>query len=199
MKRRGFTLIEILVSTAIFAVITTIVFIDFASQSNRTALNLAVQQLNTDLQDMLNNSQAGVVFDAIGKPPLGYGISFTLDTVTPANNTSYTEFADKGVGDPLVADKQYTDSSELLLTKNLPPKTMVNRISDATLTYSRVDLTYSLPGSRLAAYGISGVQPMAQIITPIHIQLKNARLNTCQELVLVPGQPTITIQNITCS
>lgn len=193
--RRGFTLIEIMISTAIFAILTTIVFFDFASQSARSALPLAVEQLNTDFQDMLNNSQAGVIFDSISDTPKGYGLSITLDAVTPANNTSYTTFADLKVGATEVGNGQFDGAAELIQSRTLPPRVIISQISiDPTVLYDRTDFTYSLPGSRLAVSGIPrGQASMVSITQQVHIVLKNVRNSTCSQMDLQPGQPTITI------
>ncbi|MBI3572888.1 MAG: prepilin-type N-terminal cleavage/methylation domain-containing protein [Candidatus Kerfeldbacteria bacterium] len=62
----GFTLVEMLISIAIFALLTVVIFSNFAGEKDRSSTKRAAEQLQVDLQAMQNNAQSGVPDQSTG-------------------------------------------------------------------------------------------------------------------------------------
>ncbi len=87
--KRGFTIIELLISLGIFIIVTTMVVSNFRGGSRSDELKIAAETVASNLRRAQNMALAGEQF--LGMTPLGgYGVSFNL-----GNPDGYIIFADK--------------------------------------------------------------------------------------------------------
>ena len=87
--KRGFTIIELLVSLGIFIIVTTMVVANFRGGNRSDELKIAAETVASNLRRAQNMALAGELTDGI-TPPGGYGIYFNLATAD-----RYIIFADK--------------------------------------------------------------------------------------------------------
>ncbi|MFH1366926.1 MAG: prepilin-type N-terminal cleavage/methylation domain-containing protein [Patescibacteria group bacterium] len=90
--KNGFTLIEILISFGIFAILMGIVLSGFMDTRKLERLRQSALELVSTLQKAQNYALTGYAVSGI-VPVGGYGVHFNLDLVNPAN-TEYFIFAD---------------------------------------------------------------------------------------------------------
>jgi len=195
MKRPAFTLVEILISAAIFATLTSIVFFNFSNQNRRFSLSQAAAQITTLLQQMLNNAQSGITFQ--GAVPKGYGITFT--TGTSGQFQSYADLDPDGTG-PQTANTVYSGSSEFLGTQLLPKYTALYCLSSGNQAYSRLDVLYGTPSGRMVARGYIGASTTPVTISAqVRVVVRDTRLLTCYQVTAVPGIGSLNRQSTTCT
>lgn len=195
-RRRGFTLIEILISMGVFAILTIIVFFNISKEKNRGSLAQAGAVIAADIQGAQSDAQAGVVYHAIptqadDTTPSGYGVR--LATNTP---TTYTLFAD-GVKNPVttLANHQYDGDTtrEKKSARTMVVDTIVQGVSAGGTPYTTIDLVYDIPTANLVVYGNTGTGPVL-ITTQVIVTLHHNRLNTCYQLLIQPGIGTVNRQ-----
>lgn len=75
--KRGFTIIELLVSLGIFVIITTMVVANFRAGSRSDELKIAASALSSDLRRAQNMALAGQEVNGV-TPMGGYGVYFNL-------------------------------------------------------------------------------------------------------------------------
>jgi prepilin-type N-terminal cleavage/methylation domain-containing protein len=97
--KHGFTLIEMMVSLAVIALVSVLFIANFHSANKRTDLILAAQTLVSDLHAAQNNSLGLTKYNGT-VPPGGWGISLAT------SSNSYTLFAD------VDGNMQYSTSTE---------------------------------------------------------------------------------------
>lgn len=148
--RRGFTLLELLISAAIIAIITTVMFGDYVKKNQAAAVRQGANQIVTDMQKMYTYAQAG--HQEAGYKTTGYGLS-VRQTIT-----YYFTFFDRD-DEIYPRDYIYSDGTELLANRKLPADTRVQNITiydpnynnGVPYTTSRIDLMYQIPGATLTA------------------------------------------------
>ena len=148
-SKRGFTLVELLVSMAIFIVLVSVTLVNMRAGETSKTLRYAAQEFTSQLERMRNFSQTGATSGGM-VPRGGYGISFAYGSDA---TVSYTAFADK---DPLV-NKQM-DSGESLGVVYSLPRNMY--FSSFTGMASPAHIVFTPP------YGdiwINGAQPVGNI------------------------------------
>ena len=207
------TLIELLVSIAIFAVLTTIIFTSLSQEKNRSAIKQAASQLQVDLQDMQNKSQSGVTAPdtscsggannriicsapgdcpggaCVDQPPYGYGIDFNI------NGVSYLEFADM----PGMAINLYDAGNDIgLYTRSLGPNIVIAKMSftgtsPPSNTTTRLDPVFAgTKGDALLRVN-GGYGDTATIV------LKHTKLNLCYAVSIQKAGGTVTKRSlVTC-
>lgn len=82
-NQKGFTLMELMISTFVFVFITTIVLINFRETKKSDQLRISTQILASEIRRAQNMTQTGVVTDGV----TSYGIYFDTES-------SYILFAD---------------------------------------------------------------------------------------------------------
>lgn len=87
--KKGFTIIELLVSLGIFVVVTTMVVANFRAGSRSDELKITAETLVSNLRRAQNMALAGQLTDGV-TPPGGYGVYVKL-----AEADRYVIFADK--------------------------------------------------------------------------------------------------------
>jgi len=115
-SRQGFTLMELLASMFIIALLTGIFLVNYHGTNERNKLIAATQKLASDIRMAQNYALGSKEFD--GDIPLG-GWGVHLDTTSPNN---YIIFADNDIG-----EYDY-DSGEEYSTINLPDGVTVDSI-----------------------------------------------------------------------
>jgi len=86
---RGFTVIELLVSVSIIALVTVVYIADYRSADRQAALSMAAQKLASDIRQVQNYSLGSKEFGGL-LPPGGWGIN--IDRT--ADEHSYNLFVD---------------------------------------------------------------------------------------------------------
>jgi Tfp pilus assembly protein FimT len=87
--KRGFTIIELLVSLGIFIIVTAMVVTNFRGGNQSDELKIAAETIASSLRRAQNMALAGELIDEIS-PPGGYGVYFNS-----GNPGQYLIFADK--------------------------------------------------------------------------------------------------------
>jgi prepilin-type N-terminal cleavage/methylation domain-containing protein len=188
-NRRGFTLIELIISVAIITLLSAVLFINFSNQNRRASVRQAATQIALDLQKMYSKAQAGL--EQGGATQLGYGLS--LQTT----QGSYSQFFDTTAA----ADSVYTDATELLQFRNLPANIVISSIQlkprvGPTVNVSRADVLYKVPGATLSAKA-GNPTPLSTTTSRIIITVQHATLTSLSQCVAIT--PAIGAVNLTCS
>lgn len=192
----GLTIIELLVTTAITAILASIFFVGLSNEKSRNAVKIAADQLQGDLQDMQNRNQSGVIAPGGIAPPAGYG----FEAETGANNNRYVLFADLASGSPPSNDS-YWDGGTIdrqVLTRSLPGNIQVNGLSTNVGAAARLDMVFS--GFRGEAsirpdVGCPGGNPTCA--TSATIILKHTRLNACYAITVNQAAGLVTKKQFT--
>lgn len=110
--KKGFTIIELLVSLGIFIIVTAMVVTNFRGGSRSDELKIAVETIASNLRRAQNMALAGELTDGV-TPPGGYGIYFNL-----ATSDRYIIFADKNGNLAYDANEALPDGI-VVLAKNI--------------------------------------------------------------------------------
>ena len=109
---KGFTLVEVVVTVAIFSIIATITYTSYPNANNILSYNITVQEVVSRVKDaQIYGSSAGV--DSVsGEDYKGAGLFFETDTVNSKYITEFLDLATK-ISDLAVKDsnKYYDDLS----------------------------------------------------------------------------------------
>lgn len=122
IKDKGFTIIELIVSITIIAMVTGIFLANYHDTNKKTALALAAQKLVTDIRLAQNYSLSTRELSAGVSVPGGWGIR--ASSASP-NNTFYVIFAD------LNSDKTYS-VDEFYRRVDLPANVTISSITPAS-------------------------------------------------------------------
>ena len=142
MKKYGFTLIELIVSTSIIVMVTSIFLVNYSSANRRTDLTMTAQKLVSDIR-LTQNYALGLARygGRTGQVPLGgWGIHFDLT----GENGNYLIFADENFS--TIYDDGEGDSSKGGQLTELPENVFVESISFGDNSpRSKVDITFLPP------------------------------------------------------
>lgn len=116
-KLRGFSIMELLVATVIFLIITGFVIANFRAGQRHDELELAGRALASNLRQAQSMALAGVQTQA-GKTPSGFGIFININKNNKDNQT-YQLFADFCEGEGNACDMLDTANDPILETFNL--------------------------------------------------------------------------------
>jgi len=162
-RKNGFTFIELLVVTAVMAIITTLVLTEYRSGEKTNSLRLAVQQVVSDVRETQSSAlSSGQFCDKNDPAGCGLGISFS---VIPPLRQSYIIFVDKN------ADRwRASDGSENLKTVYLPNGIEIYYTTHPTQSNAIFvpprPTTYSSPGLAWTEIGLKVIGTnLTQMIT----------------------------------
>jgi prepilin-type N-terminal cleavage/methylation domain-containing protein len=127
---QGFTLIELIISISIIAMITGLFLADYKSSNQKAVLNAAADQLAGDLR-LAQSYALGAKKNEKNDntvPAGGWGIR--LRSITPPNNSSYEIFADSNSSGGSDQPQMY-DGSDSIYRKNFLPGGDVNGLGKA--------------------------------------------------------------------
>lgn len=91
MKKKAFTLLEMIVSMGMITLIMVIFIVNYRSANKRTDLTMTAQTIAADIHAAQNSSLGLFKYGALGVPAGGWGVSFNK------TNNSYTVFADLNI------------------------------------------------------------------------------------------------------
>lgn len=139
-NQKGFTLIELMVSVAIMAILLTVVIANFGAGNQKRNLNIARNVMMSDLRK--SQSLAIASKDVTpGHPANSYSATFSTST-----NRSYSLIGQ---------DNSVPPNITTLTSPNLPAKTYVKTISiyrqdGTTLLANNLTIQFSVPYGRIA-------------------------------------------------
>lgn len=166
----GFTLLELLITIAISGILTAMMFTNFSKEKDRNNLKAAVRQVQTDLQAMQTNAQAGLAQGA--SVPNGYGIY-----IAGAGST-YTLFSDMN------ANNQYTAGEEIR-SRTLPGATDVAIKPSSSL----LSILFTKPNGKAV------ITPSAPGI-PATLYLRSDRLKICYAITVTSNVGTVSSRQL---
>ena len=191
-----------MITVAIFAFLTVIIFSSFANDRSRSAAKQAASQMQVDIQAAQNSAQSGLLYN--GSPvnvlPSAYGVEVRT-------GTSYTLFADGTFvpGSSSQANFMYDSTGtngEILRTKNLATNLQIVQLkftdaictsTPAKCTDTKAAITFSIPTtSHLFIKDTSGTQRDA-----VDIVIKQTKLNLCYLVSVKASTATINRRQLT--
>lgn len=180
MKKRGFTLIEMLVSTAIFTIVMVIALgaLLAMSESDRKAqtLKAVVNNLNFSLDSISRAVRTGVGYHC--------GSLVGGDCTTPPGGTFFAFTSSSGTGVAYRLENTITDGSAGVVCGQAAAIGCIARSLDGGTTWSAVtapevvitNLSFYLIGS--AAGAIDSTQPKLTILLSGYVQVTGTRQTT---------------------
>lgn len=222
-RQSGVTIIELLVSVAIFAIITGVVLIGFVGSGKHNQLRLAADALANDLRRLQSSAIGGEEIN--GAVPAGFGISFDFTGAT--TNRQYSLFGDtmtyvSGVNcspganqrndtflsgatclsEPKFANSPVQFPGTIILEKMYIGGTLIDSNNQR-----RADITFKTPEAIVHAhYGssFSSHDPATAFYLPtpatnqtVIMCLKHTQLNLYRKVTLLGATGQITIGNAT--
>lgn len=144
-RGRGFTLIELMVVMSIILIMSALILASYRSGQSRYSLNLAAQQLVSDLRQAQNMAISGKNLAVTYK---GYGVYFQT------GGSSYILFGDVN------GNRTYeTPSSDILLeTTPLPQGIKIASIVQGSSSYSSAEVDFEPPAPKTYIKGKSAEQ-----------------------------------------
>jgi len=166
MKKSGFTLIELIVSVSIIAMVTGIFLANYSSANRRSDLIMTSQKLVSDIR-MAQNYALGLtrygLSGSTNVPLGGWGIHFDLQSY---GTNKYVIFADdNGNG---VYDSGEDNISNGAQVTSLPTNISINSLSSG----NKADITFLPPDPITTITGSSATSSQVDII------LKDSKSNT---------------------
>jgi len=132
----GFTLVELLFSIFIIALISAVFMVNYHNTNKRSELKMAAQKLASDIRLAQNYSLGSKTYDGATTPSGGWGVHFSL-----ADSTHYIIFADKDAPN----GNQVYNSGEAIETKNLPAGVTISSLEVAGAPVNSVDIVFFPP------------------------------------------------------
>ncbi len=145
LKSRGFTLMEIVVSFSIIALLTAILMANYHSTNQRSQLNIIRQQIISDIRLAQNYSLGSKLYNGV-IPPGGWGLYFRSQ---PPNNNFYILFADTIVNSNNY--HRYNDGEANQAyggkTVNLPSGITISylKVNNVNVNRTSLEITYEPP------------------------------------------------------
>lgn len=137
---KGFTMIELLVSLAIIALLLGSFIVNYRGGSRNSELALTSQKVVSDLRSVQNSTLGSSRYNGL-VPKGGWGIHFSK---VSGSNTYYTIFAD------IDGDKSYDNPAESNPVYggrqiDLPPDTVINELLFNTTPKNSLDILFLPP------------------------------------------------------
>lgn len=168
MKKSGFTLIELIVSVSIIAMVTGIFLANYSSANRRTDLTMTAQKMVTDIRLSQNYALGLARYGLSGSnnvPVGGWGVHIDLNNYT---NKKYVVFADDN------GDKIYNSGEDDIRygaqVTTLPTNIIINSITTGT----KADVVFIPPDPVTTITDAANVSTYKQI----DIVLKDLKTNS---------------------
>lgn len=182
--RPGLTLIEIMISVSIIAILSAIVFVGFANEQERNGVKRTIEQMQIDVQAIQNRAQSGALLPD-GSPVTGYGITLTL------GDTDYQRFGDQPGTTPHLLD----GSDTVLETRGHYPNVVVsalNLVPAPPQPATDLTIVYDLPDGRLFMTSTPG----ATTIDVATVILRQTKANLCYSLTIRADSGTVSRRDL---
>jgi len=171
-NKKGFTLIEMIVSISIIVMITTIFIANYRTTEKRTDLIMTAQKLVSDLHQAQNNT-LGLVKYGTDVPPGGWGVYFTTN-----QKDRYTVFADLDSSGP---GHMVMDAGEDVISYGARVAELSNNIEISAVRVGGTvktsgTITFLPPDPKTNIYDGSATS------TTMDIELKETRNNTIKTI-----------------
>jgi len=170
MKKSGFTIIELIVSIGIIAMVTGIFLANYSSANRRTDLTMTAQKMVTDIRLAQNYALGLTRYGSSGSlnvPLGGWGVHFDLQNY---GNNKYVIFADDN------GDKLYESGEDNLQygaqVTVLPDNVVIDSIKLGPTTSNKADITFLPPDPITTITGQSSSDSSVTIV------LKDTKTNT---------------------
>ena len=157
----GFTLVELLVSAFIIALVSSVFMVNYHNTNKRSGLTMAKQKLASDIRLAQNNSLGSKDYNGVNV----WGVHFAL-----SGPGEYIIFADKPVDGELEGNKTY-EADEAVETKTLPAGITINSLSPD----DEVDVVFFPPNPVTYINGLAVYDNQAR---PARIVLKESITNS---------------------
>ncbi|KKW36713.1 MAG: hypothetical protein UY81_C0016G0008 [Candidatus Giovannonibacteria bacterium GW2011_GWA2_53_7] len=218
----GFTLVELMISIAIFGFITGIMVWNFSNVRQADTLRKSAERLAADLQLVQNMAMTGRTIEN-GVPIGGYGVHFNRTT----NNTIYYLFADRESfdnltqtcpGSPPIRNERYDfqiiapagcpgshctcdgTNDDLEVPDSpvaLPEAVVIDSITVSSAAQSIVDIAFQ-PPKPIPYVGFGEITQDSQIGRTVQIILKHTNTNKCRRVTVVGASGQISVASLPC-
>ena len=172
VNKKAFTMVELIVSISIIALLTTLFVANYHNNNGRTSLIMTAQNMVANLHLAQNNALGLVKYNGL-VPAGGWGISFNKASST------YVLFADRN-GPGISGYLKYNPDTEGNVSYGarkitLPPGIVISKLSTKQASSTdRVNVTFLPPDPQTNIYDLDS----ASTSTSLTIQLKEARTNS---------------------
>ena len=154
-NKKAFTLVELLVTSGIVAIVASMFFVNYHSTNKRSELIMAIQNLASDLRQAQSNSLGLFLYDS-SSPSGGWGVHMNIND----SATSYKLFADND------GDYSYDsgESNTIFGGKNvnLPDGVIIDSINNGS-SVNLVDITFYPPDPDTYIYSSSATSTSVTI------------------------------------
>lgn len=187
MARRGFTLLELLVTIAISGILTAMMFTDFSKEKYRNNLKAAVRQVQVELQGAQTKAQAGLLLSGFSVVPNGYGFLIL-------NGTSYNLFANTLVctGGGSIPCDDNTDCGAQTCSSGSVDMDLATRTlpgaGDITIAPVNQKIEFTKPNGRAVI-----TNPSVPTAT---LYLKSTKLNICYAITVTANVGTVSSRQL---
>lgn len=205
-NRRGFTMVELLVSIAIIGILTAVFISGISQQKNISIARRTAEQITADIQASQNRALSGQIVS--GSRPAGFGARFQQNApeyyVYADANATTTPCSQVGIYNAVATACSPADT------------TLTTRTFDATMRVTRISLTgtdgggnqltcnnqqyadanYSVPNASTklttSLFGCTIVNTQTVTVT-----VRNSRLNLCYAVTVTATSGTVSSRSLT--
>lgn len=196
--RAGFTLLELIITTAIIGILTAIMFTNFSKEKQRNALKASMNTLQVDLKAMQTNAQAGVIAGCVSNTvPQGFGLM-----ASRGSSSSYILFTDgynstcgtTGVRDSGDRCEACNPDSDLATKKYQTDDEQLVKITDSLGVgdYARVDIAFLSPNGKAVITANGNIQ-----LNGVKLIIKGQKLKVCYAITVISNVGTVSLRQLT--
>ena len=120
-NNQGYTLVELIVSVSIIALIASISLVNYHYAGRASELRLSSRQVATHIREVQSRAMSSLGSNCADSKSCAWGVYFTIDT-TAGNNTRYFYFED------LDDDKYYDPGEQRSLVHELPKNIIIKNL-----------------------------------------------------------------------
>lgn len=189
-QRRGFTLLEIMISVAIIGVLTIMVFVAFANEQSRNAAKRLAENIQIAIQEQQAAAQSGLTVS--GVQPGAFGLAFSTGNAIPQTTPMvlrYIIFGD-GLGGGAM-QQEYDNPAEYIRNVNLPTNLRILSLVSNGVSYGRADITFDVPDGSVILKAYVTTPPYVTLATPLVITVRQTTDNICYSVTIQPKFGTV--------